>query len=89
MVGDRTFTVMDPFGYQICFIRPLARSAAPGGEDCLRTVPMKKHVLAVLAYGVATFVTQSLSHFVVNNPHYAPSHICVLTRSFHSVSLRC
>ena len=27
---------------------------------------MKKHALAVLAYGVSTFVTQALSHFVVN-----------------------
>ena len=32
---------------------------------------MKKHVLAVLAYAVATFVTQALSHFVVNKAHYA------------------
>ena len=32
---------------------------------------MKKHALAVLAYGVATFVTQALSHFVVNKSHYA------------------
>jgi len=32
---------------------------------------MKKDLLAVLAYGVATFVTQALSHFVVNNAHYA------------------
>jgi len=32
---------------------------------------MKKHVLAVLAYGVATFGTQALSHFAVNKAHYA------------------
>jgi len=32
---------------------------------------MKKHALAVLAYGVSTFVTQALSHFVVNKSHYA------------------
>src|SRR5258708_7892340 len=32
---------------------------------------MKKHVLAVVAYSVATFVTQALSHFVVNKAHYA------------------
>lgn len=32
---------------------------------------MKKHVLAVVAYLVATFVTQALSHFVVNKAHYA------------------
>ncbi len=32
---------------------------------------MKKHVLAVAAYLVATFVTQALSHFVVNVEHYA------------------
>src|SRR6266699_5624608 len=32
---------------------------------------MKKHVLAVVAYLVATFATQALSHFVVNVEHYA------------------
>src|SRR5258706_13131548 len=32
---------------------------------------MRKHALAVLAYGVATFLTQGLSHFVVNKSHYA------------------
>lgn len=32
---------------------------------------MKKHVLAVLAYVVATFATQALSHFGVNAAHYA------------------
>src|SRR5712691_13299279 len=32
---------------------------------------MKKHVLAVAAYLVATFATQALSHFVLNVGHYA------------------
>lgn len=32
---------------------------------------MKKHVLAVLAYVVATFATQTVSHFGVNAVHYA------------------
>jgi hypothetical protein len=32
---------------------------------------MTKHVLAVVAYLVATFATQALSHFVVNVEHYA------------------
>lgn len=32
---------------------------------------MKKHVLAVLAYVVATFGTQAVSHFGVNAAHYA------------------
>ena len=32
---------------------------------------MKKHVLAVFAYAVATFATQAFSHFVVNKAHYA------------------
>jgi hypothetical protein len=32
---------------------------------------MKKHVLAVLAYIAATFITQATSHFVVNAGHYA------------------
>ena len=32
---------------------------------------MKKHVLAVLAYVVATFATQAVSHFGVNAAHYA------------------
>src|SRR5437879_4927033 len=32
---------------------------------------MKKHVLAVTAYLIATFATQALSHFVVNVEHYA------------------
>ena len=32
---------------------------------------MTKHVLAVVAYLVATFATQALSHFVVNVGHYA------------------
>lgn len=32
---------------------------------------MRKHVLSVLAYVVATFVTQAVSHFVVNADHYA------------------
>jgi hypothetical protein len=32
---------------------------------------MTKHVLTVVAYLVATFATQALSHFVVNVEHYA------------------
>ena len=32
---------------------------------------MKKHVLAVLAYVVATFATQAVSHFGVNAARYA------------------
>lgn len=32
---------------------------------------MMKHVLAVLAYVVATFATQATSHFAVNSQHYA------------------
>lgn len=32
---------------------------------------MKKHVLALLAYVVATFATQAVSHFGVNAAHYA------------------
>lgn len=32
---------------------------------------MTKHVLAVLAYFVATFATQAASHFGVNTAHYA------------------
>ncbi|GEM_PF-414747 len=32
---------------------------------------MKKHVLAVLAYVAATFITQATSHFVINADHYA------------------
>ena len=32
---------------------------------------MRKHVLAVFAYVVATFATQAVSHFVVNAAHYA------------------
>jgi len=32
---------------------------------------MTKHVLAVVAYLVATFATQALSHFVLNVEHYA------------------
>lgn len=32
---------------------------------------MQKHVLAVLAYVVATFATQAVSHFGVNAAHYA------------------
>lgn len=31
---------------------------------------MQKHVLAVLAYVVATFATQAVSHFGVNAAHY-------------------
>src|SRR6266581_394628 len=32
---------------------------------------MRKHLLAVLAYVVATFATQAASHFGVNAGHYA------------------
>src|SRR6266436_6149730 len=32
---------------------------------------MTKHVLTVVAYLVATFATQALSHFVLNVEHYA------------------
>jgi len=32
---------------------------------------MRKHLLAVLAYVVATFATQAVSHFAVNAEHYA------------------
>ena len=32
---------------------------------------MKKYFLAVLAYIMATFVTQAVSHFAVNTEHYA------------------
>ncbi len=32
---------------------------------------MRKHVLAVLAYVLATFATQAVSHFGVNADHYA------------------
>ncbi len=32
---------------------------------------MKKHLLAVLAFVAATFVTEALSHFVINAEHYA------------------
>src|SRR5207247_2303585 len=32
---------------------------------------MRKHFLAVLAYVVATFATQAVSHFGVNAAHYA------------------
>lgn len=32
---------------------------------------MRKHVLAVLAYVLATFATQAVSHFGVNAAHYA------------------
>ncbi len=32
---------------------------------------MRKHLLAVLAYVVATFATQAVSHFGVNAAHYA------------------
>src|SRR2546427_8054132 len=32
---------------------------------------MRKHVLAVLAYVVATFATQAVSHFGINAAHYA------------------
>lgn len=32
---------------------------------------MKRHALTVLAYIVATFVTQAISHFAVNADHYA------------------
>src|SRR5229473_5137320 len=32
---------------------------------------MKKYLLAVLAYVVATFGTQAVSHFAVNAQHYA------------------
>lgn len=32
---------------------------------------MSKHVLAVFAYVVASFVTQAISHFVINREHYA------------------
>ena len=32
---------------------------------------MKRHVLAVLAYVVATFITQAASHFGINAGHYA------------------
>ncbi len=32
---------------------------------------MRKHVLAVLVYVVATFATQAVSHFGVNAAHYA------------------
>lgn len=32
---------------------------------------MKKHMLSVLAYAVATFITQAVSHFIVNADHYA------------------
>ena len=32
---------------------------------------MKRHVLAVLAYVVATFITQATSHFGINAGHYA------------------
>jgi len=32
---------------------------------------MRQHVLAVLAYVLATFVTQAVSHFGVNAAHYA------------------
>jgi len=32
---------------------------------------VKKHTLSVLAYVLATFTTQALSHFVVNAGHYA------------------
>ncbi len=32
---------------------------------------MKKHLLAVLAYVLATFGTQAVSHFAVNAQHYA------------------
>jgi len=32
---------------------------------------MRKHLLAVLAYVVATFATQAASHFGVNAAHYA------------------
>lgn len=37
---------------------------------------MKKHLLAVLAFAAATFITQAVSHFVVNADHYgAVTHI--------------
>ncbi len=32
---------------------------------------MKKHLLAVLAFVAATFITQAVSHFVINTEHYA------------------
>ncbi len=32
---------------------------------------MKRHVLSVIAYVAATFVTQAVSHFGVNAEHYA------------------
>src|SRR5437660_11924654 len=32
---------------------------------------MRKHVLAVLVYVVATFATQAVSHFGINAAHYA------------------
>jgi hypothetical protein len=32
---------------------------------------MKKHLLAILGYVVATFLTQALSHFVLFKEHYA------------------
>jgi hypothetical protein len=32
---------------------------------------MKKHVMAVLGYMAATFITQATSHFVINADHYA------------------
>ncbi len=32
---------------------------------------MQRHVLAIVAFVVATFIAQALSHFVVNAEHYA------------------
>lgn len=37
----------------------------------MENVTMTKHVLAVVAYIVATFATQAISHFVINVEHYA------------------
>ena len=32
---------------------------------------MKRHLFTVFAYVAATFITQAISHFVVNSEHYA------------------
>src|SRR5258708_9533337 len=40
-------------------------------KSAWRREAMKRHVLAVLAYVVATFITQATSHFGINAGHYA------------------
>jgi len=72
------------------FIRPLARSSCPRGQDRLRTDTMKKG-----CSGGASVRSRDVRHAGAltlrckTRRIMPPSHICVLTPSFHSASRRC